>query len=337
MKKVYIDFEMNMPNNKGKKDMLNADIIAIGAIKYDECTGEVEKFKSLIKPIIKKEVYPHIEELTKITSHDLYKAPTYEEVMRDFKCWLGIFSEIKGIYTFGNLDLACFSNIDKISSQKNKHPRFLNNIKDLFVDIKDKYVDYGIRCMNYISLKNLLSIANVEFSGEVHDPLDDAYNLYLLDSILDENESIRDLLIIKDIIKPPFNTIDENLETKFEMYKEYFYKKEGSYDINFISIEIIKVVRKYILSLKNIEINNIEILKDISKKLISIEKLSNIEEGYFYILENLCLDMKDLLDDLMLYKLNLEEYKNEITNIIELFDEDLEAEEINIRTDNILI
>ena len=47
--------------------------------------------------------------------------------------------------------------------------------------------------------------------------------------------------------------------------------------------------------------------------------------------------MKDLLDDLMLYKLNLEEYKNEITNIIELFDEDLEAEEINIRTDNILI
>ena len=47
--------------------------------------------------------------------------------------------------------------------------------------------------------------------------------------------------------------------------------------------------------------------------------------------------MKDLLDDLMLYKLNLEEYKNEITNIIELFDEDLEAEEINIRIDNILI
>ena len=137
MKKIYIDFEMNMPTSKGKKDMLNADIIAIGAVKYDDRTGEIEKFKSLIKPIITKEVYPHIEDLTKITSEDLFRAPTYEDVMRNFKCWLGSFSEIEGIYTFGNLDLVCFSNIDKISSQKNKHPRFLNNIRNLFVDIKN--------------------------------------------------------------------------------------------------------------------------------------------------------------------------------------------------------
>lgn len=328
MKKIYIDFEMNMPNSKGKKDMLNADIIAIGAVKYDERTGQIEKFKSLIKPIITKEVYPHIEELTKITSNDLYTSPTYEDVMRDFKSWLGTFSEIEGIYTFGNLDLVCFSNIDKISSQKNKHPRFLNNIRNLFVDIKDKYLGYGIRCMNYISLKNLLNIANVEFSGEVHDPLDDAYNLYLLDAVLDENESIRELLIIQDMIKPPFNIIDEDLECKFEKYKNYFYKKEGNYDIGFISFEIIKVVRGYILSIENIDINNIDVLKDISKKLIAIEKLNNIKEGYFYVLENLCLDMEDLIEDLMLYKLTTNEYKNEIKTIIELFDKDLEVENI---------
>ena len=40
---------MNMPTSKGKKDMLNADIIAIGAVKYDDRTGEIEKFKSLLK------------------------------------------------------------------------------------------------------------------------------------------------------------------------------------------------------------------------------------------------------------------------------------------------
>ena len=44
MKKIYIDFEMNMPNSKGKKAMLNADIIAIGAVKYDDRTGEIEKY-----------------------------------------------------------------------------------------------------------------------------------------------------------------------------------------------------------------------------------------------------------------------------------------------------
>lgn len=88
MKKVYIDFEMNMPDIRGKRDILNVDIIAIGAIKYDEETGDIEEFKSLIKPIITSKVYPHIEELTKITSDDLINAPTYEEVMRSFKAWL---------------------------------------------------------------------------------------------------------------------------------------------------------------------------------------------------------------------------------------------------------
>lgn len=328
MKKIYIDFEMNMPNSKGKREKLNADIIAIGAVKYDDNTGKIEKFKSLIKPIITKEVYPHIEELTKITSEDLRQAPSYEYVMREFKIWLGTFSEIEGIYTFGNLDLACFSNIDKISSQKNKHPRFLNNIRSLFVDIKDKYLDYGIRCVNYISLKNLLSIANIEFSGEAHDPLDDAYNLFLLDNVLDSNQSIRDLLIIQDIIKPPFINLDLDLEYKFENYKENFYKNKGNYSMDSISIEIIKVIRLYIISLLDIDIYNVDNLKDISKKLNVIEKLNNIKGGYFYILENLYYDTIDLLEDLMYYKLNPEEYKKEIHTIIELLDEDLSLDEI---------
>ena len=48
MKKIYIDFEMNMASTRTKKDMIDADIIAIGAIKYDTDTGEIEKFKFLL-------------------------------------------------------------------------------------------------------------------------------------------------------------------------------------------------------------------------------------------------------------------------------------------------
>ena len=44
---------MNMANTKTKKDMLDADIIAIGEIKYDTDTGEIEKFKSLIPNYIR--------------------------------------------------------------------------------------------------------------------------------------------------------------------------------------------------------------------------------------------------------------------------------------------
>ena len=95
MKKVYMDFEMNMPNTKGKREGFKAEIIAIGAIKYDTNTGKIEKFKSLIKPITDQEVFPHIEELTHITTNDLKDAPTYEQVIRQFKSWLGIFTEIE--------------------------------------------------------------------------------------------------------------------------------------------------------------------------------------------------------------------------------------------------
>ena len=41
LKKIYIDFEMNIANTKTKKDMLDADKISIGSIKNDTYTGEI--------------------------------------------------------------------------------------------------------------------------------------------------------------------------------------------------------------------------------------------------------------------------------------------------------
>ena len=329
MKKIYIDFEMNMSNNKTKKDMLDADIIAIGAIKYDTDTGEIEKFKSLIKPITNTYIYPHIEELTNITQDDILEAPSYEVVMRKFKKWLGELYQIEGIYTFGNLDFTCFNNTDQKSSRKYNHPRFVNNIKDLFIDIKDKYINYGIRCINYISLKNLLDYANVEFYGDAHDPLYDAYNLFILDDTLESSEDVRNLLIIKDIIRPPFTILNKELENRFEEYKANFYKYKDDDIHDDISIEVLSTVIDYIQSIKDIDIYNIEILRDINKKLETINNLKDINVGYFFLLENLYFDMKDLLNDLMLYKVNVEEYREEINNIITLFNEDLEYENID--------
>ena len=328
MNKIYMDFEMNMPNSKGKRDNSKAEIIAIGAIKYDMKSGNIDTFKSLIKPVTSQEVFPHIEELTHITTEDLRNAPTYESVMRKFKSWLGIYTDIEGIYTFGNLDLTCFNYTDRISSQKNNHPRFLSNIRELFVDIKDKYINYGIKCMNYVSLKNLLEYANIKFYGDAHDPLYDAYNLYILDKVLEENDEIRNLLIIYDFLKPPFINLNEDLEYGFEEYRQYLYNKIGEFDIYCISLEVIKTIKIYLTSIKEINVHDIDVVRDISKKLESLDNLKNIKGGYFYVLDNLYLDMKELLDDALLYKLSQKEYKEEIDSIIDLFNEDLEFENI---------
>ncbi|MBC8632440.1 DNA polymerase III subunit epsilon [uncultured Clostridium sp.] len=332
MKKIYVDFEMNMSNSKYGRDINNADIIAIGAVKYDTINKKISNFKSLIKPVSNINIYPHIEELTKITNEDIIKAPTYEEVMRDFKKWLGNFTEIEGIYTFGNLDLTCFSNTDRRSAQKNNHPRFVNNIKDLFIDIKKQYLNEGIRCINYVSLKNLLEYSNVEFDGDAHDPLADAYNLFILDNTLSSNRKIRELLIIKDIIKNPFIEINKDLKSKFEEYKDCIHNKKSNIKLDDLSIEILKTFKLYLESIIDIDIHNIEEIKDINKKLLIFDNLIDIKNGNFYLLESTYLDMMDLVDDLFYYRLNKEEYKQELIKIIELFEEDLEYENINIKS-----
>lgn len=332
MKKIYVDFEMNMSNSKYGRDINNADIIAIGAVKYDTINKKISNFKSLIKPVSNVNIYPHIEELTKITNEDIIKAPTYEEVMRDFKKWLGNFTEIEGIYTFGNLDLTCFSNTDRRSAQKNNHPRFVNNIKDLFIDIKKQYLNEGIRCINYVSLKNLLEYSNVEFDGDAHDPLADAYNLFILDNTLSSNRKIRELLIIKDIIKNPFIEINKDLKSKFEEYKDCIHNKKSNIKLDDLSIEILKTFKLYLESIIDIDIHNIEEIKDINKKLLIFDNLIDIKNGNFYLLESTYLDMMDLVDDLFYYRLNKDEYKQELIKIIELFEEDLEYENINIKS-----
>ena len=206
---------------------------------------------------------------------------------------------------------------------------FVNNIKNLFVDIKDKYINYGIRCINYVSLKNLLDCANVEFYGDAHDPLYDAYNLFILDKTLENSEETRNILTIKDIVRQPFTVINENLEYIFEEYRINLYGNNSDEIHKDISIEILKTIRIYIESIKQIDIYNIEILRDINRKLEVINNLKDLKVGYFFLLENLYFDMKDLFDDLMLYKVTTTEYKEEIENIILLFNEDLLYEGID--------
>ena len=58
-------------------------------------------------------------------------------------------------------------------------------------------------------------------------------------------------------------------------------------------------------------------------------KNNDIYKGYFFLLENLYFDMKDLFNDLMLYKVTNTEYEEEINNIIALFNEDLLCEDID--------
>ena len=184
--------------------------------------------------------------------------------------------------------------------------------------------------MNYISLTHLLELSNTEFSGDAHDPLYDAYNLHILDEVLEKDQDIRNYLIIQDINKNPYNQIDTSIDYKIKDYERYLYHNEGNYTIDELSIDILSMVGRYVYSTRQIKVRNIDLVKDIMKKLDSVDKLRGIIDGYFYVLNNFYLDLMDLYGDALLYKLSQEEYEDEMDNILDLFIEDMEYENIFI-------
>ncbi|MCU9813907.1 hypothetical protein LEQ07_01665 [Paraclostridium sp. AKS73] len=101
-------------------------------------------------------------------------------------------------------------------------------------------------------------------------------------------------------------------------------------NLDAISIEILKTLKLYIKSIIDLDIYNIEYIKDVSKKLFTFNSLIDIKGGYFYLLENVYLDMMELMEDLSYYKLSQEQYKQELTQILELFEQDLEEENLNL-------
>lgn len=94
-KLTYISIDIEAALIRGKQYC-----IEIGAVKY-EPNGAIDTFSQLIQPYKFKRLNRHITALTGITSEQLYDAPSFKDVMRDFKAWCGE----KAIFlTFGEFD-----------------------------------------------------------------------------------------------------------------------------------------------------------------------------------------------------------------------------------------
>ena len=90
--------------------------------------------------------------------------------------------------------------------------------------------------------------------------------------------------MIKDIVRPPFTVINENLEYIFEEYRINLYGNNSDEIHKDISIEILKTIRMYTEPIKQIDIYNIEILRDINRKLEVINNLKDLKVGYFFFI-----------------------------------------------------
>ena len=169
------------------------EMIAYGAVLVTiDKNGKIVKQKSPIKKYVKakNQIGKFVENLTGITRLDLDRfGVPFSTAMKDLKKYCGIHFKGCSFLTFGTHDL-------KILGQSMSYN--LDAPKDLCNIIRSNYVDLqGIIAefirddhSNPLSLTNYLTIFNLDFDGQAHDPQYDAVNLARLYDAFMTNKEI---------------------------------------------------------------------------------------------------------------------------------------------------
>ncbi|WP_245676681.1 3'-5' exonuclease [Bacillus solimangrovi] len=186
---IFFDFEM-LCSNRGMpyKDM---HAIRLGAVKYDLETEAITYFDRYIKPKDFKSLSRFCENLTGIHNSDIRSANNFKTVFSEFLSWVhGIkrsrfFSWSSNDFTRLQLD-AEFANIP------------LSTIKK----IKNRYVDFQAVfskrvSKNPMSVENALSLYDLTFVGEQHNPMYDAYNTFRIYHSFSNNPIKSDLIMLE--------------------------------------------------------------------------------------------------------------------------------------------
>ena len=170
------------------------EMIAYGAIFVTiDKNGFIVKEKKPIKRFVKakNQIGKFVENLTGITRLDLDRfGVTFSTAMKDLKKYCGMHFKGCTFLTFGNHDL-------KILGQSMSYN--LDTPKDICNIIRSNYVDLQNIIAEFIrddhgnpySLTNYLTVFNLEFDGQAHDPEYDAVNLArLYDAFMKNNEVV---------------------------------------------------------------------------------------------------------------------------------------------------
>jgi len=165
---IFFDFEM-LCSNKGMpfEDM---EAIRLGAVKYNIETEDIEFFDRYIQPTKRVSLSRFCTELTGIKDTDLVGASNFKNVFEDFLTWIGGIKKSR-FFSWSTSDLS------RLKIDAEKHEISLATIKK----IEQRYVDFQAIftkrvSKNNVSVENGLALYNLQFEGEKHNPMYDAYN-----------------------------------------------------------------------------------------------------------------------------------------------------------------
>lgn len=168
---IFFDLEMNCSFHKEENHGIG-ETISIGALKYNIDTCETEEFYSIIRPTFNNVMSSKIIELTNLLQEEVNGAKSFREVFLMLEDWINGDNCI--FISWGSDDIRVLLGDN---ARNNYNLNIINTIKVNFVDFQS---EYGLhrKSKQAISLKNALSYYYIEFEGNQHNALDDAYNLF---------------------------------------------------------------------------------------------------------------------------------------------------------------
>lgn len=173
---IFLDLEMNQWPLK-ENQLINSEIIEIGAIKMTSTLEIIDYFTEFIKPGFEPILSEHIKALTHISQSQINQSRSFTEVMNDFELWVGETSKLNGIYVWGSYDTY---QIGKESFVKNYSGLLPKWIEKYFKDFQRIFEEEFAFQKNTIGLKRALELMQLDFMGQIHRAENDARNLALL-------------------------------------------------------------------------------------------------------------------------------------------------------------
>lgn len=106
MNYIVFDLEWNQGSKYHNDEVINFEIIEIGAVKLNNRFEEIDRFERLIKPEIYTQIHPIISNITKLSINDLEDKQGFVQVIKEFIEWCGDSYLDDYIFcTFGSQDI----------------------------------------------------------------------------------------------------------------------------------------------------------------------------------------------------------------------------------------
>jgi inhibitor of KinA sporulation pathway (predicted exonuclease) len=147
---------------------MEQEIIEIGAYKVDPAGQLVDEFDSLIKPVVHPSLSSFCQELTGIEQSDVNNADTFEVVFQQFYEWIHPNENDSLLLSWGTKD---YKLIRHQCAKDNIDLTWFN-----YGDLKGAYRQM-MNLSRSVGLARALKNEGIDFEGEMHNALDDSYNL----------------------------------------------------------------------------------------------------------------------------------------------------------------